>query len=81
MDFTSTVYEIGIAPTLTPLPWTGTPADNRYTYAAANPLTNSDPTGFVLDGTSGASASTVAAYQAKLKADEAALNAPDSRHD
>ncbi|WP_051467498.1 DNRLRE domain-containing protein [Pseudofrankia saprophytica] len=32
-----------------PLPWTGTAADNRYTYAAANPLTNSDPTGLVSD--------------------------------
>ncbi|WP_198153048.1 DNRLRE domain-containing protein [Pseudofrankia sp. DC12] len=29
----------------TPLPWTGTAADNRYTYAGGNPLTYSDPTG------------------------------------
>ncbi|MBL7497741.1 RHS repeat-associated core domain-containing protein, partial [Frankia sp. CNm7] len=28
------------------LPWTGAPADNRYTYAAANPVTYTDPTGF-----------------------------------
>ncbi|MBL7495115.1 RHS repeat protein, partial [Frankia sp. CNm7] len=31
------------------LPWTGTPADNRYTYAAANPITYNDPTGFRVD--------------------------------
>jgi len=60
-----------------PLPWTGTPADNRYTYAAANPVTNNDPTGYVLDGTPGkapASASTAAA-QAALVAQQRAVNA------
>jgi|GEM_PF-1091051 len=30
------------------LPWTGSAADNRYTYAAANPVAHSDPTGFDL---------------------------------
>ncbi|OHV60889.1 RHS repeat-associated core domain-containing protein [Pseudofrankia sp. BMG5.36] len=44
-----------------PLPWTGTPADNRYTYAAANPLAHNDPTGSV-------SSSTAAAQQAALMA-------------
>jgi len=29
-----------------PLPWTGTAADNRYTYAAANPTTRNDTSGY-----------------------------------
>ncbi|WP_052710669.1 RHS repeat-associated core domain-containing protein [Pseudofrankia sp. DC12] len=33
----------------TSLPWTGTAADNLYTYAGANPLGNNDPTGRYLE--------------------------------
>ncbi|WP_307873624.1 MULTISPECIES: RHS repeat-associated core domain-containing protein [unclassified Frankia] len=32
-----------------PLPWTGTAADNRYTYAAANPIIHGDATGQRVD--------------------------------
>ncbi|MDT3443600.1 DNRLRE domain-containing protein [Pseudofrankia sp. BMG5.37] len=31
------------------LGWTGTAADNRYTYAGGNPLTNNDTTGYASD--------------------------------
>jgi len=58
-----------------PLPWTGTPADNRYTYAAANPVSHNDPTGAVLDGAPGASASTVAASQQAAVNAQKAVNA------
>ncbi|MDT3443840.1 RHS repeat-associated core domain-containing protein [Pseudofrankia sp. BMG5.37] len=53
------------------LPWTGTAADNRYTYAGANPLTHSDVTGL--------RASTDAEIRQSVAENNAAKHVTDSR--